>query len=86
MPTGMLIFCLDYAAKETEPLSGLFTSIRKRFADLANTNLQRVLEEVYEFRNTYIAHEKKDLTDAETTRTALHRWVDGLQSLYAARQ
>ena len=84
MPTGLLIFCLDYAKKDTEPLPGVFKSVRNHFSDLAGTDLPTLLNEFYDFRNTYIAHEKKELTDVDTTRNGLRLWCGTVQGLYAA--
>lgn len=84
MPTRLLQFCLDYARKDTEPLSGVFTSIRTHFSDLAATGLKNLLDQYYEFRNTYVAHEKEELKDVETTRSALQVWVDTLLALVAS--
>ncbi len=86
MPTGVLMFCLSYAGKETEPLGGVFTSVRTRFADLAKTPLPELVTKAYEFRNTYIAHQKAELQDAEMTRAALREWVTALVQLDGARQ
>ena len=85
MPTGLLIFCLEYAKKDTKPLPGVFTSVRTHFSDLSDTDLKELLDEFYEFRNTYIAHEKQTLNDVERTRTSLQVWVDTLQTLHAAQ-
>jgi type III restriction enzyme len=86
MPTGLLIFALEYAEKEEEGLGGIFAAVRKRFADLAKTPLLDLVKWVYSFRNDYIAHEKKELNDVETTRSALKQWVEALRSLQTARQ
>ena len=85
MPTGLLRFCLSYAKKSTEPLSGIFTVVRNTFSNLASTTLEDQLGEVYEFRNTYIAHQKAELTDAAETRKALHVWISALARLSDAR-
>ncbi len=84
MPTGLLIFCLDYAKKDTDPLPGIFTTVRTGFSKLAATALYDLLERYYEFRNTYIAHEKEQLEDVDTTREGLKTWIDTLTSLHAA--
>jgi type III restriction enzyme len=75
MPIGVLRFCLEYAESTKEAFGGIFSSIRQNFQPLANTGLAGLLGEVYDFRNTYVAHEKKDLTDLETTRSALSKWI-----------
>ena len=86
MPTGLLIFCLDYAQKDSEPLGGVFSSVRTRFNDLKESGLKELLDQFYEFRNTYIAHEKEDgLRDRAATQTALEVWVHTLQALHRAQ-
>ena len=85
MPTGLLIFAVDYAKKDTEPLPGIFTSIRSRFADLAKTNLGDLVSGVYDFRNDYIAHQNKELTYESMTRQALKDWVETLIQLHTSR-
>lgn len=84
MPTGLLIDCLKYAAKDTKPLPGVFTSIRTRLAALARPALIELLGRFYEFRNTYVAHAKQELTDAATTREGLKTWIATLLALYDA--
>jgi type III restriction enzyme len=86
MPTGLLSFCLDYSANASEPLAGVFTSVRKEFADLNTTGLKTLLDQMYEFRNTFIAHEKQDLGDAMVTKQALKDWIATLQALHAAQR
>lgn len=84
MPSGILIFCLDYAAKPDEPLPGVFTSVRSRFSTLATTNLPVLVKEFYEFRNNYIAHAKAELADRAMARVALRHWVKTLLELHDA--
>ena len=79
-----LLFCLDYAAKEEEALPGIFTSVRTRFASLAKSGLPKLARGCYEFRNTYIAHAKAELTDREKAREALVLWVRTLLALHGA--
>jgi type III restriction enzyme len=84
MPTGLLAFCLDYAAKADEALPGVFVSVRTRFAPLAKGTLPGLMRTTYDFRNTYIAHARADLADRETARAALREWVGTLQTLHDA--
>jgi type III restriction enzyme len=84
MPTGLLIFCLDYAAKPDEPLPGVFTSVRTRFASLARSELPPLVKGFYDFRNAYIAHARADLTDRETAYAALRDWISTLTELHRA--
>ena len=84
MPTGLLIFCLEYGKKDAEPLSGIFTTVRTRFHDLAETGLEEKMKGYYKFRNTYIAHQKERLVDVEDAKDALKISIETLQMLYAA--
>jgi type III restriction enzyme len=84
MPTGILSFCFDYASKDAEPLPGIYAGVRTRFAGLATTSLPRQVKSMYEFRNTYIAHQKGELTDLARTRVALREWIGVLEALHRA--
>jgi type III restriction enzyme len=78
MPTGLLVFCLDYASGASETLPGIFSTIRKHFRDLSGSPLRDLVQRVYEFRNTYIAHQKAELTDPATTKDALRIWIEAM--------
>ena len=83
MPTGVLRFCLEYAESPDDGLGGVFASIRQKFGTLRNFGLSNLLVEVYDFRNTYVAHQKKELKDAEEACDALKKWIDLLIRLHA---
>jgi len=76
MPTGILKFCLEYAESPSDHVRGVFESIRLNSRDLRGTGLVKHLAEVYAFRNTYVAHQDKELTDREEARKAPKTWVD----------
>ena len=82
MPTGVLLFCLDYAEKADEGLPGVFAAVRLRFAPLTKSGLPKLLRGIYDFRNMYIAHKKAELTDRPLAREALARWVQALLELH----
>ena len=86
MPTGLLIFCLEYGKKDSQPLSGIFTTVRQEFHDLAETDLEEKLKAYYGFRNAHIAHERKPLDDLEITKNALHTSIATLQTLCATER
>jgi type III restriction enzyme len=86
MPTGLLVFCLDYAKKDTDPLPGIFTAVRERFADFNHTKLRDLVDSAYNFRNEYIAHQKQELKDVETARNGIATWIATLQALNQARE
>ncbi len=78
-------FCLEYAASPVDHIRGLFESIRRNFKDLRSAGILKALKEVYDFRNTYVAHPEKDLRDIEETRTALKQWISLIALLNAKR-
>lgn len=84
MPTGLLVNVLEHAGT-SKPLGGVFGAVVTEFAPLLDTPLRSLTKQVYEFRNDYIAHEKKELTDVELTRSALKTWVEDLFQLNTAR-
>jgi type III restriction enzyme len=86
MPTGVLVFCLEYALGDSAPAGGIFTAVRTLFADLKDGPLRERVQQAYEFRNTYIAHEKQPLVDAEVSRGALRQWIEVLQSVEGIRR
>ena len=69
MPTGLLLFCLDYEAKARDSISGILAEVEQEFRDLRDSDLRDTLRRVYNFRNTYIAHEKgEQLTYSAASR------------------
>ena len=40
-----------------------------------------MVEGINDFRNTYIAHQEKELTDVETVKKELKKWIEGLKTL-----
>jgi type III restriction enzyme len=85
MPAGVLEFCLGYAAKDEAPLSGVFSVVRRRFADLSKTDLPGQVREYYRFRNDHIAHQKSEqLLAPEPAKAALAVWMKTLATLHSA--
>jgi type III restriction enzyme len=82
MPLGLLSFCLAYGNQGEHPPGGVFASVRQKFADFRDPGFQRMIEDIRDFRNTYVAHQEKDLTDREKAQAALKRWVGGLLHIY----
>ena len=82
MPLGLLSFCLAYGNQEEHPPGGIFASVRQKFAGFGDPEFQRMIKEIYDFRNTYVAHQEKELTDREKAQAALKRWVGGLLHIY----
>jgi type III restriction enzyme len=84
MPTGVLLFCMEYAAKPKHDAAGILQAVVVRFSDLAATDLAAAVKRQYDFRNEYIAHEKREpLRSVEAARSALGVWTDVLRQLRA---
>ena len=84
-PIGTLSFCLEHAAGDgREAAGGVFAAVREAFADLAGTPLARRVGAVGEFRNTYVAHQERGLTDPRAAEMQLREWSAVLVDLHAA--
>ncbi len=83
MPLGLLAFCLAYPQNKAQS-GGVFACVRKRFAPLNGTQLAARLNEIKDFRNMYITHQERELTNAAKAKAELMRWIGGLQEVYHA--
>lgn len=85
MPTGVLLFCFEYAEKDEATRGGIFDAVRVGFGELAQSDLPGLVKKQYDFRNEYIAHEKREpLRSPEAARAALRTWAGALVRLRAA--
>ncbi len=78
---GLLKFCLDFENKEN--LTGIWKAIDIQLKTYRGSDLADTIETINDFRNTYVAHEEKVLTDAKQARINLKYWIEGLVQLYA---
>lgn len=81
-PLGQLSFCLDHALHGRDGLGGVFDSIQKRFSGAKTKQQWEVVERVNKFRNTYVAHAEKDLTDPKLAKVELGHWIATLQAMH----
>lgn len=75
MPMGLLRDCLDYALNDNAKIGGVFDAVRDSFRF---TGSRKVLEEViavYDFRNSFVAHQESAITDTKPAGAALGRWI-----------
>jgi type III restriction enzyme len=72
---------LEYADSPADGIGGLFASIRKNFRDLRASGLLQMVAAVYDFRNTYVAHQDEELKDAEKARKGLKDWLKSVVRL-----
>ncbi|HQO21043.1 MAG TPA: DEAD/DEAH box helicase family protein [Acidobacteriota bacterium] len=81
-PLGLLCFCLDYAQDDNVPeLKGVFDAVKKGFAPFKDGGLYAAVKGMNDFRNQYVAHQEKELTDLETAKNGLRAWIRGLLAL-----
>jgi type III restriction enzyme len=56
---------------------------KSQFADLSQTDLFATIDTVYSFRNEYIAHQDRELSDLELAKKALIQWASGLHRIWS---
>lgn len=83
-PLGLLRNCLDFALNDKNKLGGIFDAVTTRFRTTGSRDFLAGVQAVYDFRNTYIAHQEKELTDAALTRKELIRWIETLKAISLA--
>lgn len=83
-PSGLLLFCLEYSRTSKYNVGGVFDAIKQSFSKFNETNLYDTVKAMTDFRNTYVAHQDKELTDINTAREGLAHWVQGLYKVYFA--
>ncbi|MBI5739317.1 MAG: restriction endonuclease subunit R, partial [Nitrospirae bacterium] len=83
-PSGLLLFCLDFCKNNKQDVGGVFVAIKQSFAKFNDSDLFDTVRAITEFRNTYIAHQEKDLTDINAVRKGLISWITGIYKIYFA--
>jgi type III restriction enzyme len=81
-PSGLLLFCLDYCRMAKYEVGGVFEAIKKSFANFNETGLLDTVKAITDFRNNYIAHQEKELTDINIAREGLIAWIMGIYKIY----
>ena len=80
-PIGLLRWCLQQP-RETKPAAGgVFLAVHGRFGFVADETYKLVCA-INTFRNDFIAHQNRELTDAAVARAALTEWIGGLVAIW----
>ncbi|MBU4057335.1 hypothetical protein KJ695_05520 [Patescibacteria group bacterium] len=58
---------------------------KNRFADVSQADLFSAIDAIYSFRNEYIAHQDRELSDIELAKKALIQWASGLHRIWSCR-
>lgn len=80
-PLGLLRGCFDYALNDHTQIGGVFDAVRLRFKVQGGRDLLAAVTDINNFRNTYVAHQEKELTDANLAEKNLKQWILGLRRL-----
>jgi type III restriction enzyme len=78
---GLLRSCFDHAVTGKPPIGGVFEAVREAFAIPGAARFLDRISAVNEFRNTYVAHHEKPLTDRALAEKTLKAWVETLALL-----
>jgi type III restriction enzyme len=78
---GLLCACLDFALNDKNEIDGVFKAIRESFRFTGSRKILDRVTTVNDFRNTYVAHHEKDLTDKSMAQANLKQWVETLALL-----
>ncbi|MEZ5358282.1 MAG: DEAD/DEAH box helicase family protein [Candidatus Zixiibacteriota bacterium] len=83
-PMGLLAFCLDFGLRGEKGFSGVLGSIKDHFGGESDSDLYTKVERVNAFRNQYIAHPEKELTDVEMAKEELGYWINAINGIFIA--
>jgi type III restriction enzyme len=83
-PIGLLRECLQYARDSKKPVAPVFDCIKKEF-QTDSEDIFKLVSRINSFRNTYVAHQTKELTDLAMAKTALAEWTSGLRRIWKLR-
>lgn len=48
-------------------------------------NALSLIDKIYSFRNEYVAHQDRELSDSELAKQALIQWSSGLHRIWSCR-
>lgn len=73
---GLLCFCLDHALNDKTKPDGVFKTVRESFRWPGARKLLERVSEINKFRNTYVAHSNKELTNKTLAKNNLKKWIE----------
>lgn len=75
---GLLRTCLDYALNDTTKIDGVFEALHTQLHFQGGRKFLETITRINDFRNTYIAHQEKELTDKSLAEQELKIWIEAL--------
>lgn len=83
-PVGLLRSCLDFALNERNKFGGVFDAVTDQFRVKGGRDFLATVEAVNDFRNTRVAHQEQELSDAKLAEKELLRWIEALRFITEA--
>ena len=80
-PIGLLRSCLDFALNDKNKIGGVFEAVKKKFQVKGGRDLLALVERINDFRNTWVAHQERDLNDVKKAGQELKVWIEGLKTI-----
>lgn len=84
IPLGLLRSCMEYALNDNTKLEGVFEAVKGKFKVAGGRELLATVTRIYDFRNTRVAHQEKEVTDPKEAQQHLVGWIKGLKALSEA--
>jgi type III restriction enzyme len=78
---GLLRSCLDYALNDTTKIGGVFEALHTQLRFQGGRKFLETVTRINDFRNTYIAHQEKALTDRTLAEQELKIWIEALHMI-----
>ena len=83
-PLGLLRSSIDFALNDKTKLGGVFETVRTKFRSTGASDLLSKVTRINDFRNTFVAHQEKELTDPKKAEYELKHWIAGLRAMTEA--
>jgi type III restriction enzyme len=84
MPLGLLRDCMEYALNDNTKIEGVFEAVKAKFKVAGGRDLLATVVRLYDFRNTRVAHQEKEVADPKEAHQHLVAWIKGLKALTEA--
>jgi len=81
-PLGLLRMCMDYALNDKTNVDCVFEAVRNCFRVAGGRKQPGLVTQIDNFRNTYVAHQERELTDKRLSERELRCWIEGLGILH----
>jgi type III restriction enzyme len=84
-PIGLLRWCLQQPREKRPSVGGVFSEVYDRFSFVSDDDYKLICR-INTFRNEYVAHQGKELTDVPKAKAALAEWLRGLIRIWSAHR